>query len=274
MKRTKIPRASIQVGIIDDEDYIALTETDEGLAAFGFFCSLIVLARDMELNPLPVRVISRRLGKNQKQIKTFSKIIQRACFENENKPWVTLDDDENPKSVEVRNYAVWNKAETRGGARDGAGRKPKNNQNEIKSNSKSDASVTVTVTKEEKNSSEQARSLVGLNFKTKDGEWQLPADLYEKYIKAYPRVDVDEQLVIAYAWAESNPAKRKTNGGMPKFLNGWLARHNEKFQTEKKPERVKCPSCRGEYILSYREDPERGTVAVCCEQCEGGYVSK
>ena len=33
------------------------------------------------------------------------------------------------------------------------------------------------------------------------------------------------QCRMAMAWCESNPAKRKTSGGMPSFLFKWIERH-------------------------------------------------
>lgn len=47
----------------------------------------------------------------------------------------------------------------------------------------------------------------------------------------YPAVDVNQQLRSMLGWSNSNPAKRKTKGGMPRFINNWLAKEqNERPQ--------------------------------------------
>ena len=44
----------------------------------------------------------------------------------------------------------------------------------------------------------------------------------------YPAVDVMQQLRCMIGWLEANPKKRKTKGGVMKFVNGWLAREQDK----------------------------------------------
>jgi hypothetical protein len=41
---------------------------------------------------------------------------------------------------------------------------------------------------------------------------------------AYPGVDVLVEVLKAKAWLESNPTKRKTHAGIPRFLVSWLGR--------------------------------------------------
>ena len=40
----------------------------------------------------------------------------------------------------------------------------------------------------------------------------------------YPAIDLAQETLKAQAWAISNPAKRKTPGGMARFLTGWYSR--------------------------------------------------
>lgn len=54
-------------------------------------------------------------------------------------------------------------------------------------------------------------------------EFDVTPELLTEYRAAYPRVDVEAELRKARAWSVSNPAKRKTRRGCPKFLNTWLA---------------------------------------------------
>jgi hypothetical protein len=41
---------------------------------------------------------------------------------------------------------------------------------------------------------------------------------------AYPGVDVLAEVHKARAWLESNPSRRKTHGGVARFLNAWMSR--------------------------------------------------
>lgn len=44
----------------------------------------------------------------------------------------------------------------------------------------------------------------------------------------YPAVDVMQQLRQMRGWLLSNPKKRKTAGGMPRFVNAWLAKEQNR----------------------------------------------
>lgn len=54
--------------------------------------------------------------------------------------------------------------------------------------------------------------------------WTPPQDLLLAWASAYPALDIAGEIARARAWAVSNPAKRKTARGMPRFLNSWLER--------------------------------------------------
>ncbi len=65
----------------------------------------------------------------------------------------------------------------------------------------------------------------GFCFVLRSGKsWQLPIGKLEEYRRAYSGIDIESELQKAGQWLIDNPAKRKTAGGMPKFLNGWLGR--------------------------------------------------
>ena len=55
-------------------------------------------------------------------------------------------------------------------------------------------------------------------------EWRMPLELYEEYVKAYPALDIKQEVSQMRIWALSNPTRRKTKRGMTKFVNGWLER--------------------------------------------------
>lgn len=49
-----------------------------------------------------------------------------------------------------------------------------------------------------------------------------------KWSQLYPNVDVLQQLKNMAGWCDANPAKRKTRGGIKRFITAWLAREQDK----------------------------------------------
>ena len=63
----------------------------------------------------------------------------------------------------------------------------------------------------------------------KDGtDWQPTDEQLLGWQHAYPEVDVFAELNVMAVWLDSNEPKRKTERGMPRFVNSWLARANQK----------------------------------------------
>lgn len=56
------------------------------------------------------------------------------------------------------------------------------------------------------------------------------ADLAE-YTATYPAVDVAQALRSMLGWLRANPRKRKTQRGMPRFINTWLSREQNRGGT-------------------------------------------
>lgn len=50
----------------------------------------------------------------------------------------------------------------------------------------------------------------------------------DRWAELYPAVDIMQQLRAMIGWCEANPAKRKTKRGINKFINGWLAREQDR----------------------------------------------
>lgn len=48
------------------------------------------------------------------------------------------------------------------------------------------------------------------------------------WAKAYPAVDVFQELRAMESWLDANPKKRKTKVGIKKFVNGWLSRSQDR----------------------------------------------
>lgn len=66
-------------------------------------------------------------------------------------------------------------------------------------------------------------------MKTKDGvDWQPSDEQILGWQHAYPDVDVFAELNVMTMWLDSNEPKRKTVRGMPRFVNAWLNRANQK----------------------------------------------
>lgn len=87
--------------------------------------------------------------------------------------------------------------------------------NEDSSESSSDASEPATAF---------AFGVVG----NKGNQWTLPQSLFDVMVESYPGIDVAAECRKAIAWCVSNPSRRKTPSGMPKFLNSWMAREQNK----------------------------------------------
>ena len=49
-----------------------------------------------------------------------------------------------------------------------------------------------------------------------------------KWSQLYPSVDVLQQLRNMAGWCDANPTKRKTRGGIKRFITAWLAREQDK----------------------------------------------
>lgn len=63
----------------------------------------------------------------------------------------------------------------------------------------------------------------GVIFLVKGGYWLLPPGKTTEWQETYPHLDVAALILKARQWCRDNPTKRKTAGGMLRFLNGWLS---------------------------------------------------
>ena len=55
-----------------------------------------------------------------------------------------------------------------------------------------------------------------------NGAWHVEQALHDRLVEAYRDVDHGAAYRKAAAWLASNPPKRKTRGGMAKFLHNWM----------------------------------------------------
>ena len=59
-------------------------------------------------------------------------------------------------------------------------------------------------------------------------DWQPTDEQILQWQHAYPEVDIFAELNVMAVWLQSNEPKRKTEKGMPRFVNSWLSRANLK----------------------------------------------
>jgi hypothetical protein len=59
-------------------------------------------------------------------------------------------------------------------------------------------------------------------------EFPVYAEMIAEFRKAYPAVDVEAEVREMRAWSISNPKLRKTKAGMLRFINGWLAKEQDR----------------------------------------------
>lgn len=57
--------------------------------------------------------------------------------------------------------------------------------------------------------------------------YNVPNNRIENWARAFPIVDVHYELLKMLTWLESNPKKRKTSGGINRFINNWLSRRQD-----------------------------------------------
>jgi hypothetical protein len=64
-----------------------------------------------------------------------------------------------------------------------------------------------------------------LLFRLRTGEtWKLSESLLNTFRTFYKESEIRDNCRMAAVWLETNPAKRKTEAGMPNFLGAWMAR--------------------------------------------------
>lgn len=66
------------------------------------------------------------------------------------------------------------------------------------------------------------------SWETKQETFPVTEAKIAQWEGSYPGVDVRQQLKNMRQWSFDNRAKRKTKNGMLKFINGWLAREQDK----------------------------------------------
>ncbi|MBS9903220.1 ATPase [Vibrio alginolyticus] len=76
----------------------------------------------------------------------------------------------------------------------------------------------------------------------KDQFYEVSTTQVMEWKQTYPAVNVLEQLRKMKVWSDSNPRKRKTLGGMVRFITAWLGREQDKgryLAPEQQPQQTK-----------------------------------
>jgi len=86
------------------------------------------------------------------------------------------------------------------------------------------------------------------------GERWEPEDIdMIAWSKAYPAVDVFQELRAMESWLDANPKKRKTPVGVKRFVNSWLARSQDRGGSS--------PAVIGKQAVAAKLDPQGITAA-------------
>lgn len=124
-------------------------------------------------------------------------------------------------------------------------------------------------------------ALLTFNVQGKTDKWSLTQRQVDEWQQLYPALDVIACCRKAFAWAEANPAKRKTAKGMPAFLVNWLNKEANSGRSSSAVRKTPdCDRCAGK---GYAEipipggavfDPELGRSRSTfsrepCKRCQG-----
>jgi len=144
-KARKIPRASFQITILDDEDYRLLMSERGGMEAFGVFVSLCLVGRQRLLDRRAHQIEgtdSLRLDNSlehvldmaratRKQFDACLSAIKRVADRSGGEPWFYVDEN---GGIVIRSFFKFNADSNHGGPRPGAGRPINGNQDDSRGN--------------------------------------------------------------------------------------------------------------------------------------------
>jgi uncharacterized protein YdaU (DUF1376 family) len=69
-------------------------------------------------------------------------------------------------------------------------------------------------------------------FESKKEAYQVTDQDVFEFRELYPAVNIEQELRAMRGWAIANKTKRKTHGGMARFVNSWLAREQNKGRSD------------------------------------------
>ena len=104
-------------------------------------------------------------------------------------------------------------------------------EEDIDKNKNKKKNINTYASNDKKNSSIPPVIELPLNDKSLYPIYQDDVDSWKEL---YPAVDIMQQLRNMKGWSDSNPTKRKTKGGIKRFINNWLSREQDKGYPKKK----------------------------------------
>ncbi len=204
----------------DGDGYTALLDHPEGASHYGCWCAIVQVASKCDPRGTLVRDgarphDSRSLGRMTKiSEKVLKAAIERLVHEIE---WLEIIPDPNTeKQLALASHDDVTKPHSCAvlGPQESASLLNGMEGNGMEGKYSSEP---------ESQAAEQQDSILSFQtVGTGQTEWNLTQALLDEFVEAYPGIDVMAQIRKAKAWIVSNPGKRKTPRGMPKFLNGWL----------------------------------------------------
>lgn len=102
-------------------------------------------------------------------------------------------------------------------------------QDQAKTNTKSEEEKSVALS--EADTAPPIDSVAEYPCQGKRTVWHLTASQVADWQAAYPGLDIVAECRKALAWLKANPQKKRTHGGMPKYLVNWLNRATERPAT-------------------------------------------
>lgn len=79
-------------------------------------------------------------------------------------------------------------------------------------------------------------------------DWQPEDSDIIAWQRAYPAIDVHQELAAMESWCDANPTRRKTAKGIKRFVNSWLARAQDKGGSPQAKAKSKNTSIRNKSI--------------------------
>lgn len=89
----------------------------------------------------------------------------------------------------------------------------------------------------------------------KDIEYHVTVKLFDEMRELYPGVDAMYEFKRMRGWLLANNKKRKTVSGMPRFINSWLSREQDKNRDSAPKIRPLGPSLEERERMGMREQP-------------------
>ncbi len=62
-------------------------------------------------------------------------------------------------------------------------------------------------------------------------EYDVPLSKIEQWQRAYPAVDIRQELLRMFSWLNANPKRKKTRRGIDRFITTWLSKEQDRGGT-------------------------------------------